>query len=80
MPISTEEFDRKIEAGENIDDHLDWSNVVEIMPRELSPEQKAAVQTQSDAGQAVTDAGTTSTPMKPMDVSLPTGRSINCNV
>ena len=37
-PITTEEFDRRAEAGDDLDEYFDWENAVE--PGELSPGQK----------------------------------------
>lgn len=45
LPITTEEFDRKAEAGEDIDDYLDWENVVTILPGELAPGQEPSAET-----------------------------------
>ncbi len=48
LPISTEEFDRKAEAGEDIDAYIDWDSGVMVAPGEmppgmkLSPEKEAA--------------------------------------
>ncbi len=36
IPISTQEFDHKVEGGEDINDHLDWEKAETIMPGELS--------------------------------------------
>ena len=50
ISISTEEFDRKVEAGEDIDDYLDWENAVAVMPGEFSAETMLALQAQEDRG------------------------------
>lgn len=57
VPITVEEFDRKVEAGEDIDEHIDWSSFVDIMPGELSPQQ----QVKEDLGQ----------PLPMLNISLP---------
>lgn len=44
IPITTDEFDRKVEAGEDIDDHIDWSSMVLVQPGELSPGEKLSLQ------------------------------------
>ncbi len=44
IPITTEEFDRKVEAGEDIDDHIDWSSMVLVHPGQLSPGEKLSLQ------------------------------------
>ena len=43
MPISTEEFDAKFDAGEDISPYLDWDKGVLVEPGELSPGQKLAM-------------------------------------
>jgi hypothetical protein len=43
IPISTEEFDRKVEAGEDLDEHIDWEKAVMVAPDELSPGQKLSL-------------------------------------
>lgn len=44
-PITVEEFDRKVEAGEDIDDYVDWENGVTIWPGELAPGQEPSAET-----------------------------------
>ncbi len=39
-PITAEEFDRRAEAGEDLNEYFDWDNAVTVEPGELSPGQK----------------------------------------
>ena len=39
-PITAEEFDRRAEAGEDLDEYFDWENAVVVEPGELSPGQR----------------------------------------
>ena len=43
VPISTREFDRKVEAGEEIDDHPDWGSAETLVPGELSKREEIAL-------------------------------------
>ena len=40
IPITAEEFDRRAEAGEDLDEYIDWESVVSVEPGELTPGQK----------------------------------------
>ena len=42
-PITAEEFDRRTEEGEDLDEYFDWQNAVTVMPGELTPGQKASL-------------------------------------
>ena len=56
VPISTEEFDRKVEAGEDIDDHLDWENAVTVRPGEFFAEIMLGMQAAEESS-GVQDGG-----------------------
>ena len=42
-PITAEEFDRRAEAGEDLDEYFDWENAVTVAPGEMSPGQIASI-------------------------------------
>ena len=43
VSISVEEFDRRAEEGEDLDEYFDWGNGVAVAPGELSPGQKESL-------------------------------------
>jgi hypothetical protein len=49
VPVSTEEFDRKFEAGEDVSEHLDWSKATKFVNIELPLWMVKAIDQESDA-------------------------------
>lgn len=48
LPISAEEFDRRAENGEDLDEYFDWDKGVLVAPGELSPGQLLSIQQEED--------------------------------
>ena len=69
IPISTAEFDRKVEAGEDINDHLDWDNAVAIEAGQFAPEIVASLRQLARAEGPPLDEQTAAAPA--LHISLP---------
>ena len=69
VPITATAFDRKVEAGEDMDDYLHWDGAVMVEPGELSPGQKLFMQ--ADTQRIEPADGNSPAALYPFNVSLP---------
>ena len=69
IPISTAEFDRKVEAGEDIDEHLDWDNAIAVEAGQFTPEMVASLRGFAPDGESSASEQMAAAPV--LHISLP---------